>query len=79
MSEDGVKAKEAASYRLGNIYCEKGLVIVRLIVFRLADELIKLIKDILPLFKDMPKAKTAKIGKLSFSHLNFFIVRTLFD
>jgi 26S proteasome regulatory subunit N6 len=42
---------------LANIYKEKGLV----------DELIQLQKDLLPLFMDLPKSKTAKI------------VRTLFD
>lgn len=42
---------------MANVYREKGLV----------DELIQLQKDLLPLFMDLPKSKTAKI------------IRTLFD
>eukprot|EP00352_Strombidinopsis_acuminata_P004736 CAMPEP_0176359508 /NCGR_PEP_ID=MMETSP0126-20121128/16425_1 /TAXON_ID=141414 ORGANISM="Strombidinopsis acuminatum, Strain SPMC142" /NCGR_SAMPLE_ID=MMETSP0126 /ASSEMBLY_ACC=CAM_ASM_000229 /LENGTH=304 /DNA_ID=CAMNT_0017714349 /DNA_START=173 /DNA_END=1087 /DNA_ORIENTATION=+ len=52
-----IKAKEQATYKLATIYKNKGLV----------DELIDLQKDILPLFIDFPKSKTAKI------------MRTLFD
>lgn len=52
-----MKAKETAAYKLAGIYRDKGLV----------DELIKMQKDILPLFIDIPKSKTAKI------------IRTLFD
>jgi 26S proteasome regulatory subunit N6 len=52
-----VKAKETAVYRLAGIFKEKGLV----------DELIQLQRDLLPLFIDIPKSKTAKI------------IRTLFD
>lgn len=57
MTEEAVKAKETAVYKLAGIYKEKGLF----------DELIQLQKDILPLFIDIPKSKTAKI------------IRTLFD
>lgn len=52
-----MKAKETATYRLAGIYKEKNLV----------DELVALTKEILPLFIDIPKSKTAKI------------IRTLFD
>ena len=57
LTEEAVKAKEQATYKLATIYQEKGLV----------DELIALQKNILPLFIDFPKSKTAKI------------MRTLFD
>ena len=57
VTDEAVKAKETATYRLAGIYKEKGLV----------DELIQLQKDLLPLFIDIPKSKTAKI------------IRTLFD
>lgn len=51
-----MKAKEQATYRLANIYKEKGLV----------DELIELQKSLLPLFADLPKSKTAKIIRTLF-------------
>lgn len=57
LTEDTIKAKETASYKLANIYKQKGLV----------NELIEMQKQILPLFIDFPKSKTAKI------------LRTLFD
>lgn len=57
MTDEVVKAKETAAYKLANIYKEKGLV----------DELIQMQKDLLPLFMDMPRSKTAKI------------IRSLFD
>lgn len=47
VTDDAVKAKETATYKLASIYKEKGLV----------DELIQLQKDILPLFVDIPKSK----------------------
>lgn len=57
ITEEAVRAKEQSCYRLGNIYKDKGLY----------DELIDLTKQSLPLLKDIPKSKQAKI------------VRTLFD
>ena len=57
VTEENIKAKEQAVYKIANIYKSKGLV----------DELIKLQKNILPLFIDLPQSKTGKI------------VRTLFD
>lgn len=51
-----MKAKETATYKLANIYKDKGLV----------DELINLQKSILPLFIDFPKSKTAKIMRTLF-------------
>ena len=56
LTEEAVKAKETSTYRLANIYKEKGLV----------DELINLQKSILPLFIDFPKSKTAKIMRTLF-------------
>lgn len=57
ITDEAVKAKETAAYKLANLYKEMGLV----------DELVQMQKDILPLFIDIPKSKTAKI------------IRTLFD
>jgi len=57
LNEPAVRAKEQASYSLGRIYVEKGLV----------EEVLKLTKQILPLFIDFPKSKLAKV------------IRTLFD
>ena len=57
LNEDAVKAKEQATYNLGKIYVEKSLV----------EEIVKLTKQILPLFLDFPKSKLAKV------------IRTLFD
>lgn len=57
ITDEAVKAKETATYRLAGIYRDKGLV----------DELVQMQKEILPLFIDIPKSKTAKI------------IRTLFD
>jgi len=56
LSEAMIKAKEQATYKLANIYKNKGLV----------DELIDLQKAILPLFIDFPKSKTAKIMRSLF-------------
>ena len=56
LTEDAIKAKETATYKLANIYKEKGLV----------NELIDLQKSILPLFIDFPKSKTAKIMRTLF-------------
>ena len=56
LNEDAVKAKETATYRLANLYKEKGLV----------DELINLQKNILPLFVDFPKSKLAKVIRTLF-------------
>lgn len=57
-SEEVVKIKEKAIYSLANIFSEK----------KLADELITLLENILPILKEIPqKSKTAKI------------VRTIFD
>jgi 26S proteasome regulatory subunit N6 len=56
ITDDTVKAKETATYKLAQIYKDKGLV----------DELIALQKVILPLFIDLPKSKTAKIARTLF-------------
>jgi len=47
ITEEAVKAKEQACYKLGYIYKEKGLY----------DELIELTKQVLPLLIDIPKSK----------------------
>ena len=56
VTDDLVKAKETAVYRLAGIYKDKNLV----------DELIQLQKALLPLFIDLPKSKTAKIVRTLF-------------
>lgn len=56
MTEEAIKAKETATYKLANIYKQKGLI----------EELIQLQKLILPLFVDFPKSKTAKILRTLF-------------
>ena len=56
ITEENVKAKENAIYKLANIYKNKGLV----------DELIALQKKILPLLIDIPKSKQAKIVRSLF-------------
>lgn len=56
MTDELVKAKETATYRLAGIYKDKILV----------DELVQLQKAILPLFIDLPKSKTAKIVRTLF-------------
>jgi len=56
ITEDVVKAKENATYKLAKIYKDKGLI----------DELITLQKTILPLFIEFPKSKTAKITRTLF-------------
>ena len=56
ITDEMVKAKETATYKLAHIYKEKGLI----------DELISLQKAILPLFIDIPKSKTAKIIRTLF-------------
>lgn len=55
-TEDVIKQKEIATYRLAKILKEKGLI----------DELIELQKVILPLFIEFPKSKTAKITRSLF-------------
>ena len=55
-SEEHVKAKETATYRLANLYKDKSLI----------DELIQLQKAVLPLFIDLPKSKVAKIVRSLF-------------
>ncbi len=55
-TEDVIKQKETATYRLAKILKEKGLI----------DELIELQKVILPLFIEFPKSKTAKITRSLF-------------
>ena len=57
ITEENIKAKEQAVYKLAAIF-------VQLSLF---DELVDLTKQILPLYKDLPKSKVAKI------------IRTLFD
>lgn len=57
MTEDNIKAKEQAANRLGAIFASLSLY----------DELVDLTKQILPMYIDLPKSKTAKI------------IRTLFD
>lgn len=56
LTEETVRAKEQATYRLASIYKEKGLV----------EELINLTKTILPLYIDFPKSKLAKIIRTLF-------------
>jgi hypothetical protein len=56
VTDELVKAKETATYRLAGIYKDKILV----------DELVQLQKAILPLFIDLPKSKTAKIVRTLF-------------
>lgn len=55
-TEEVIKVKENATYKLAKILKEKGLI----------DELIELQKVILPLFIDFPKSKTAKITRSLF-------------
>lgn len=56
ITEDAVKAKENATYKLAQIYVDKGL----------HTELIELQRQILPLYIDMPKSKQAKIVRSLF-------------
>jgi 26S proteasome regulatory subunit N6 len=56
-SEEVIKIKEKAIYRLASIFAEK----------KLADELINLLESILPILKEIPqKSKTAKIVRTIF-------------
>lgn len=57
ITDDTVRAKEQAAYRLAAIFGQLSLF----------DEIVDLTKQILPLYIDLPKSKTAKI------------IRTLFD
>lgn len=57
ITDDSVRAKEQAAYRLASIFGQLSLF----------DEIVDLTKQILPLYIDLPKSKTAKI------------IRTLFD
>jgi 26S proteasome regulatory subunit N6 len=56
INDEVIRAKENATYRLAKILRDKGLV----------DELISLQKQILPLFIEFPKSKTAKITRSLF-------------
>jgi hypothetical protein len=56
ISEEIVKAKEQATYKLAALYKEKTLI----------DELVALQKAILPLFINLPKSKVAKIVRTLF-------------
>lgn len=56
ITDDTIRAKEQATYKLAAIYKEKGLV----------EELINLTKTILPLFIEFPKSKLAKITRTLF-------------
>lgn len=58
ITEDTVKAKEQACYKLGGIFKEKGL----------HDELINLTKQVLPLLIEIPKSKQAKIVRTLFDY-----------
>jgi len=55
-TEEVIKAKEQATYKLARIFKDKGLI----------DELLELQKVILPLFIEFPKSKTAKITRTLF-------------
>jgi 26S proteasome regulatory subunit N6 len=57
INDDSVRAKEQAAYRLAGIFSQLSLF----------DELLDLTKQILPMYIELPKSKTAKI------------IRTLFD
>lgn len=56
MTEENIKAKEQAAYRLAGIFQ----------TLQLFDELIELTKQILPLYIDVPKSKQAKIVRSLF-------------
>lgn len=56
ITEEVIKAKETATYKLARILKDKGLI----------DELLELQKVILPLFIEFPKSKTAKITRTLF-------------
>jgi hypothetical protein len=51
VNEENIKAKEQAAYRLASIFQS----------LQLFDELVKLTKQILPAYMDLPKSKQAKI------------------
>jgi 26S proteasome regulatory subunit N6 len=51
ITDDNVRAKEQAAYRLANIFHSMGLF----------DEVVDMTKMILPMYIDLPKSKTAKI------------------
>ena len=55
-TDDSIRAKEQATYKLAAIYKDKGLI----------EELINLTKTILPLFINFPKSKLAKITRTLF-------------
>ena len=55
-SEEVVKAKETAVYKLAGLYKDKQLI----------DELIQLQRAVLPVFIDLPKSKVAKIVRSLF-------------
>ena len=57
VTDENVRAKEQAAYRLATIFSQLSLF----------EEIVDLTKQILPLYIDLPKSKTAKI------------IRTLFD
>ena len=56
LTDETIRCKEQATYRLATIYKEKGLV----------EELINLTKAILPLCVDFPKSKLAKMTRTLF-------------
>ena len=56
LTDETIRAKEQATYKLAAIYHQKGLV----------EELINLTKTILPLYVDFPKSKLAKITRTLF-------------
>ena len=56
LTDDSIRAKEQATYKLAAIYKDKGLI----------EELINLTKTILPLFINFPKSKLAKITRTLF-------------
>ena len=55
-TDDSIRAKEQATYKLAAIYKDKGLI----------EELINLTKTILPLYINFPKSKLAKITRTLF-------------
>ena len=69
ITEETVKAKEQASYRLAAIFSQLSLF----------DELIDLTKMILPMYLDLPKSKTAKIIRTLFDQCIKFPGRNRYE
>lgn len=69
ITEETVKAKEQASYRLASIFAQLSLF----------DELIDLTKMILPMYIDLPKSKTAKIIRTLFDQCIKFPGRNRYE